>query len=281
VNRKIFATRWLGAISVVAISIAVAGCGGGSHSATNNSTSTTGGAPTSTTSVVNQSTTSTTSSTSPTGGRSYNLSANITTPQGYTFQVSSQATIGTPGTGDASQLPPGQVALVLPVAGTEVVRNTTPGGRDYSGDPGDGATLIALYKSPSPICPVPSQGPLDALYMDLNHAVYCIVDLVMFQDSTGNGIAAGQSVNLTPTPSTCQDLDNITGGCGQVPAPAADTSFVYLAANAQPAQSALAGPPDLVVLLGGSGSDIPSNACQPSDTLGWVIASSQPITSCS
>ena len=219
-----------------------------------------------------------------TTGRSYKLSAALRIPDGYSFKVTSQARIGMPRRGNSSELQPGQDALLLPVAGTEIVKNTTPGGRDYSGDPGDGASLVALYKSPTPICPVPPNGPGDATYIDLNQHVYCIVDLVAFQDTTtALKIAAGQSVRLAPTPSTCQDLDDITGGCGEVPAPTDDISFDYLARHAHSVLSALARPPDLVVLLSASTSpnDIPASACQPVDTGGWIIASSQPITSCS
>jgi hypothetical protein len=217
-------------------------------------------------------------------GRSYKLSVGFRTPDGYSFQIASQLRIGMPRRGNSSELQPGQDALLLPVAGTEMVKNTTPGGRAYSGDPGDGDSLVALYQSPTPICPVPSDGPGDATYIDLNQHVYCTVDLVAFQDTTTAGkIAAGHSVTLAPTPSTCQDLDYIAGGCGEVPAPAVDTSFDYLASHAHSVLSALARPPDLVVLLSASTSpdDIPASACQPVDTGDWIIASSLPIRSCS
>jgi hypothetical protein len=219
-----------------------------------------------------------------TSGRSYKLNAAFRTPDGYSFKVASLARMGMPRRGDSSELQPGQDALLLPVAGTEIVKNTTPGGRDYSGNPGDGASLVALYKSPSPICPVPPDGPGDATYIDLNQDVYCIVDLVAFQQSTTTlKIAAGHSVTLAPTPSTCQDLDYITGGCGEVPTPADDTSFNYLASHVHSVLAALARPPDLVVLLSASTSsnDIPAGTCQPADTGGWIIASSQRIRSCS
>ena len=94
------------------------------------------------------------------------------------------------------ELQPGQDALLLPVAGSEIVKNTTPGGRNYSGDPGDGASLVALYKSPTAICPVPPNGPGDAT-IDLNQDVYCIVDLVAFQQTTATlKIVARHSVTL-------------------------------------------------------------------------------------
>jgi hypothetical protein len=217
-------------------------------------------------------------------GRSYKLSVAFRIPDGYSFNVMSEARIGMPRRGNSSELQPGQDALLLPVAGTEIVKNTTPGGRDYSGNPGNGASLVALYKSPTPICPVPPDGPGDATYIDLNQHVYCIVDLVAFQiPSPTLKIAAGHSVTMAPTPSTCQDLDAISGGCGEVPAPADDISFDYLASHAHSVLSALARPPDLVVLLSASTSpnDIPASACQPVDTGGWIIASSKPIKSCS
>lgn len=219
-----------------------------------------------------------------TSGRSYKLNAAFRTPEGYSFKVTSQARIGMPRRGNSSELQPGQDALLLPVAGTEIVKNTTPGGRNYSGDPGDGASLVALYKSPTAICPVPPDGPGDATYIDLNQDVYCIVDLVAFQQTTATlKIAAGHSVTLASTPSTCQDLDYISGGCGEVPTPADDTSFNYLASHEHSVLAALARPPDLVVLLSAStgSDDIPGSACQPVDTGGWIIASSQPIRSCS
>jgi hypothetical protein len=216
-------------------------------------------------------------------GRTYKLNAAFRIPDGYSFKVTSQARIGLPRRGNSSELQPGQDALLLPVAGIEIVKNTTSGGRNYSGNPGDGASLVALYKSPTPICSVPPDGPGDATYIDLNQDVYCIVDLVAFQETTTLRIAAGHSVTLAPTPSTCQDLDYITGGCGEVPAPADDTSFDYLDSHVHSVLAALARPPDLVVLLSAStgSNDIPASACQPVGTGGWIIASSRPIRSCS
>jgi len=169
---------------------------------------------------------------------------------------------------------------VLPVSGSESIKNTTPGGRDYSGDPVDHSTLFALYKSPTPICPVASIGPTDAIYMDLNANVYCLVEVALFEDQADNGIPAGHSVTLTMDAPVCQTLDNITGGCGTVNAPANEEPFDYLAADAQPALQALAGLPSLVVLVGASANNQPASACTPSDTLGWIIASTVPITSC-
>ncbi len=149
-------------------------------------------------------------------------------------------------------------------------------------DPLDGSTIFALYASPTPVCPVASIGPTDATYMYLNSNVYCLVQLVQFQDQADSGLTAGQSVTLSTDPLTCQNMDNITGGCGTVNAPAAEEPLDYLAADAQPALAALANPPALLVLVASSsGANPPAGSCSPSDTLGWIAASTVPITTCS
>ena len=254
VSRNSLWVRMLSIVAAVSAGSSLGACGGSSHKA---STPTT--APTSPTTASPSPTSAAPPPTtaSPIGGRAFHLTNSFTTSDGYSFTVTASGSLGTPATGDSSQLPPGQDALVLPVSGSESIKNTTPGGRDYSGDPVDHSTLFALYKSPTPICPVASIGPTDAIYMDLNANVYCLVEVALFEDQADNGIPAGHSVTLTMDAPVCQTLDNITGGCGTVNAPPNEEPFDYLAADAQPA-----------------------SACTPSDTLGWIIASTVPITSC-
>lgn len=278
INRQVSKLRTACLIAAACLSVVAAACGSSSPAAAPSTTASSSPATSAAPSPTGLSTTTTGGSVS--GTRHFNLSGSFATPDGYSFDFTATAAMGTPTTGNSSQLPPGQDALLLPVSASGTIKNTTPGGRDYSSDPLDDATLYALYKSPTPACPVPSTGALDAIYMDLNSNVYCLIEIAMLTDAAGEGVPAGKTVTLSMQPPTCYSVDNIPGGCGEINAPSSDEPFDYLAANTQRAMSALASAPDLVVLMGG-GNGAPTNSCQPSDTEGWVVASTVPITSCS
>jgi hypothetical protein len=270
-------TRPIGAaVFAIVIALALSACGGSSSHSSANGTTTTKNA---TTTAGSNTPTSGTPTTAAPAGHHYSFSTTFTTPDGYSFAVTAAATLGAPSAGNSSQLPPGQDAIVVPVSGSATVRNTTPG-RVAPSDPVSDSTVMGLWKSPTPVCPEPSQGTTDATYMYLNSNVYCIVQLLTIQDPTENPITSGQTVSLSGMPMTCENQDDIPGGCGVVPTPTNDVALDYLAPHEAAAMRALAGAPDLVVLVGPE-ANAPSKACSPSNTLGWIVASSKPITSCS